>query len=99
MIIINKCVILILLILLINADCESCQFYGTYDGDGGDSDYYNWWSCIILIIIEYTLVNPVTENPDRNMKNEKCCSQLSTHFKGHMACRKAEESLVCSDKT
>jgi hypothetical protein len=24
---------------------------------------------------------PVTVNPDRNMKNEKCCSQLSTYFK------------------
>jgi hypothetical protein len=32
------------------------------------------------------------------MKNEKCCSQLSTYFKRHMAFRKADESLVCPDK-
>jgi hypothetical protein len=33
------------------------------------------------------------------MKNGKCCSQLSTYFKRHMAFRKADESLVCSGKT
>jgi hypothetical protein len=32
-------------------------------------------------------------------KNEKCCSQLSTYFKRLVAFRKADESLVCSDKT
>jgi hypothetical protein len=31
-------------------------------------------------------------------KYEKCCSQLRTYFKD-MALRKADESLVCSDKT
>jgi hypothetical protein len=36
--------------------------------------------------------------PDQNMKNGKCCSQLSTYFKRHMAARKANESLVRSDK-
>jgi hypothetical protein len=25
-----------------------------------------------------TLINPVTVDPNRNMKSEKCCSQLST---------------------
>jgi hypothetical protein len=42
------------------------------------------------------------DNPDRNLKNENCCSQFNTYFKGHMAFRsfrKADESLVCSDKT
>jgi hypothetical protein len=29
---------------------------------------------------------------------EKCCSQLSTYFKRHVAFRKADESLVCSGK-
>jgi hypothetical protein len=24
----------------------------------------------------------MSDNPDRNLKNEKCCSQSSTHFKG-----------------
>jgi hypothetical protein len=39
------------------------------------------------------------DNPERNMKNEKCCSQLSIFFKRHVAFRKSDESLVCSDKT
>jgi hypothetical protein len=52
----------------------------------------------------YTLTNPITVNrmsgnPYRNMKNEKFCSQLSTCFKRHMVFRKADELLVCSDKT
>jgi hypothetical protein len=33
------------------------------------------------------------------MENEKCSSQLNTYFKRHMAFRKVDESLVCSDKT
>jgi hypothetical protein len=41
----------------------------------------------------------MSDNPDQNMKNEKCCSQLSTYFKRRMALRKADESLACSDKT
>jgi hypothetical protein len=41
----------------------------------------------------------MSDNPDRDMKNEKCCSQLSTYFKRNMAFRKADESLVCSGKT
>jgi hypothetical protein len=43
------------------------------------------------------LTNPFAVNPDRKMK--KCCPQLSTYFERHMAFRKADESLVCSDKT
>jgi hypothetical protein len=41
----------------------------------------------------------MSDNPEQNMKNEKCWSQLSTYFKRHMAFRKADELLVCSDKT
>jgi hypothetical protein len=33
------------------------------------------------------------------MKDEKCCSQLSTYFKTHMAFRKADESLHLSVQT
>jgi hypothetical protein len=33
------------------------------------------------MFVKQTLANPVTVNPDQNMKNEKFCSQLSTHFK------------------
>jgi hypothetical protein len=32
------------------------------------------------MFVNQTFANPVTVNPDRNMKNEKFCSQLSTHF-------------------
>jgi hypothetical protein len=39
----------------------------------------------------------MSDNQDRNMK--KFSSQLSMYFKRHMACRKEDESLVCSDKT
>jgi hypothetical protein len=45
------------------------------------------------------LGNPVTINPDPNITNEKFSSQLSTYFKRLMAFRKADESLVCTDKT
>jgi hypothetical protein len=38
----------------------------------------------------------MSDNPDRNMK--KCCSQLSTCFKRYMTFRKADKSLVWSDK-
>jgi hypothetical protein len=41
----------------------------------------------------------MSDNPDRNMKSEKCCSQLSTYYESHKAFKKADESLVCSDKT
>jgi hypothetical protein len=41
----------------------------------------------------------MSDKPDRNMKNEKCSSQLNTFFKRHMTLRKADESLACSDKT
>jgi hypothetical protein len=50
-------------------------------------------------MLQQILSDPVTVNPERNMKNEKFCSQLSTYFKRHMAFRKGDESLVCSDKT
>jgi hypothetical protein len=43
--------------------------------------------------IQQTLANPVTDNPDKNMENEKFCSQLSTCFKRHMGFGKADESL------
>jgi hypothetical protein len=51
-----------------------------------------------LSIIRLQLIR-VSDNPDRNMKNEKCCSQLDTYFERHIAFRKADESLLCSDKT
>jgi hypothetical protein len=35
----------------------------------------------------------MSDNSDQNMENEKCCS------KRHMTFRKADESLVCPDKT
>jgi hypothetical protein len=41
----------------------------------------------------------MSDNLEKNMKKGKCCSQLSTYFKSHMEFRKADESLVCSDKT
>jgi hypothetical protein len=37
-------------------------------------------------------------NPDRNMKNKKFGSRLSTYFKRHMGFRKADESLECSEE-
>jgi hypothetical protein len=46
----------------------------------------------------YSKPNPVTVNSNRNMKTEKYCSQFSTYFKRHTAFRKADESLVCSEK-
>jgi hypothetical protein len=33
------------------------------------------------------------------IENEQCYSQLSTHFERHVTLIKADESLVCSDKT
>jgi hypothetical protein len=41
----------------------------------------------------------VSDNPERNLKNDKFSPQVSTYFKRRMAFRKADESLVCSDKT
>jgi hypothetical protein len=40
-------------------------------------------SCICYVLYSSML----SDNPDRNMKNEKCCSQLSTNFERYMACR------------
>jgi hypothetical protein len=54
-----------------------------------------------MLKLEYyskPLLIRMSDNPDRNMKNEKCCSQLSTYFKRHLTFRKALKSLVCSDK-
>jgi hypothetical protein len=45
------------------------------------------------------VANPVTVNPYRNVKKGKMLSQLSTYVKRHVAFRKADESLVWSDKT
>jgi hypothetical protein len=39
------------------------------------------------VAIQYTLANPVTLNPDQNMKNEKFCSQFSTYFSRHVGFR------------
>jgi hypothetical protein len=39
----------------------------------------------------------MSDNPDRNMKNEQFCSQLSTCFKRNTGYRKAEESL-CAER-
>jgi hypothetical protein len=36
---------------------------------------------ILFNSLQKTLANPFTFNPDRNMKNEDFCSQLSTYFK------------------
>jgi hypothetical protein len=61
--------------------------------------------CLLCMYVCMYVCNPVTvypimlDNPGRNMKQEKWNSQLSICFKGHMAFRKADESLVCSDKT
>jgi hypothetical protein len=52
-----------------------------------------------MYVCKITFTTPVTVNPDRNMKNEKFRSQLSTYFKRHMGFRKADESLVSSDRT
>jgi hypothetical protein len=40
----------------------------------------------------------MSDNPDRNIKNENFCLQLNIYFKRHMAFRKTDESLVCSEK-
>jgi hypothetical protein len=39
------------------------------------------------------------DNPDQNMKNEKCCLQFNVYFKRHIALWKANDSRVCSDET
>jgi hypothetical protein len=49
-------------------------------------------------IIRLQLIR-MSDNQDRNVKNKNFCSQLSTYFKRHIAFRKEDESLVCSDKT
>jgi hypothetical protein len=52
--------------------------------------------------IQQILANRVIVNPavgQSGLKYRNSCSQLSTHFKRHMAFRRADESLVCSDKT
>jgi hypothetical protein len=45
--------------------------------------------------IQQTLAYPVTVNPDRNMKKEKFCSQLSTYFKRHMGFRSKRTFRLC----
>jgi hypothetical protein len=44
------------------------------------------------------LANLIRVNPDQNMKNDKCCSQLNTYLQRLNTVRKAYELLVCSDK-
>jgi hypothetical protein len=51
-----------------------------------------------LLLIRLQLIQ-MSDNLDWNMKNEECCLRLNTHFTRHVAFRKADESLVCSDKT
>jgi hypothetical protein len=41
----------------------------------------------------HKMQEPMSDDPDRNMKNEKFRSQLNTYFKRHMGFRKADESL------
>jgi hypothetical protein len=41
----------------------------------------------------------MSDNPNRNIKNEKCCSLLSRYFKRHVAFKEAEQSLAGSTKT
>jgi hypothetical protein len=43
------------------------------------------------------IVNPDTDNPVRSMRNVKCCSQFGPYLR-HVAYRKADEPLVCSDE-
>jgi hypothetical protein len=52
----------------------------------------------VNLAVQQTLYNPVQlmwmlDNPDQNMKNEKCCSHLSTYFKRHLEFWKANKSL------
>jgi hypothetical protein len=52
----------------------------------------------LVITAQYTFANPVTANPDVNMKNGKFCSHLSIFFGRHMTFKKVNESLVSSEK-
>jgi hypothetical protein len=54
---------------------------------------YGKSSLILLQLIR------MPDNPERNMKNENCSSQLRANFKRHVTFRKTDESLVCSDET
>jgi hypothetical protein len=49
----------------------------------------------VVMIIQQTLANPVTDNPDRNMKNEKFCSQLNIYFKRHVGFRSKRTFRLC----
>jgi hypothetical protein len=69
---------------------------GKFEILNSHGDIYEKYSKPSLIWLQLIWMS---NSPDRNMKNEKCCSQSSTHFKRHMSFRKADESLVCSDKT
>jgi hypothetical protein len=40
-----------------------------------------------VVKVQLTLVNTVTVNPDRNMKNGKFCSQVSTYLERHVGFR------------
>jgi hypothetical protein len=57
---------------------------------------YSWhlrkYSKLSLIRLQLTWMS---DSPDRNMKNEKLCSQLSTYFKRHMAFRSKRAFRLC----
>jgi hypothetical protein len=61
-----------------------------------NTEFVDIYSEPLLIRLQLIVIS---DNPDRNTRNEKCCSQFSTYSKRHVAFRKADESLVCSDKT
>jgi hypothetical protein len=58
-----------------------------------------WNTVLSKASLIHLQLNQMSDNPYRNKQNEKCCSQFNTYFKRHMAFRKADESLVSSDKT
>jgi hypothetical protein len=71
------------------------------------SRYSDWLSMCVCIyththgkclLIRLQLIL-MLNNPDRNMENKRCWSQLSRYFKRHMAFRKADELFTCSDKS
>jgi hypothetical protein len=55
-----------------------------------------WYGKLMLVRLQLIWMS---DNPDQNMTNKKCCSQLNIYFKRHMAFKNADELLVCSDKT